>query len=162
MRFCSKLTSSQSLLDSYTIDNYLIIQRRDHHKDLIMFYYLIFHGLYKSKVLLSKLIKHLDSCIAHLVKLYICLQSKKSLYLSLTLIYCTQLWWPHLLKDISALENVQRHSTKLILNNYTSNYKSHLTTLGLLLLMMLYELNDILFFVKSLKDTPNQEFNVRH
>ena len=33
VRFCPNLTSSQSLPDSYTIDNYSI-QRCDHHKDL--------------------------------------------------------------------------------------------------------------------------------
>ena len=81
-------------------------------------------------------------------------QSKKSLYISLIrskLIYCSQLWKPHLLKDIIlALENVQRRSTKFILNDFTSSYKSRLTTLRLLPLMMLYELNGILFFVTSL------------
>ena len=73
-------------------------------------------------------------------------QSKKSLYISLIrsiLIYCSQLWKPHLLKDILALENVQRRSTKFILNDFTSRYKSHLTTLRLLPFMMLHELNDI-------------------
>ena len=50
-----------------------------------------------------------------------------------------------------ALEAVQRRSTKFILDDYTSDYKSHLFSLQLLALMMLYELNDILFFVKSLR-----------
>ena len=50
-----------------------------------------------------------------------------------------------------ALEAVQRRSTKFILDDYTSDYKSCLHSLQLLAQMMLYELNDILFFVKSLR-----------
>ena len=41
------------------------------------------------------------------------------------------------------------------------SYKSRLTTLRLLPLMMLYELNDILFFVTSLKGPRNEEFVIR-
>ena len=33
-------------------------------------------------------------------------------------IYCSQACCPHLLKDIKSLEQVQRHSTKFVLNNY--------------------------------------------
>ena len=80
--------------------------------------------------------------------------SKKLLYISLVrsqLIYGSQVWHPHLLKDIDALEAIQRRSTKFILNDYTFDYKSRLLSLQLLPLIMLYELNDILFFVKSLK-----------
>ena len=88
--------------------------------------------------------------------------SKKLLYISLVrsqLTYGSQVWRPYLLKDIDALEAVQRRSTKFILNDYTSDYKFHLLSLQLLPLMMLYELNDILFFVKSFKE-PNVAFNV--
>ena len=70
-------------------------------------------------------------------------------------------WRPYLLKDIDALEAVQRRSTKFILNDYTSDYKFRLLSLQLLPLMMLYELNDILFFVKSFKE-PNVAFNVHN
>ena len=73
------------------------------------------------------------------------------------LIYGTQVWRPHLLKDIDALEAIQCRSTKFILNDYTFDYKSRLLSLQLLPLMMLYELNDILFFVKWLKE-PNTSF----
>ena len=75
--------------------------------------------------------------------------SKKLLYISLVrsqLIYGSQVWRPHLLKDIDALEAIQRRSTKFILNDYTIDYKSRLLSLQLLPLTMLYELNDILFF----------------
>ena len=93
--------------------------------------------------------------------------SKKLLYISLVrsqLINGSQVWRPHLLKDIDALdclEAVQRRSTKFILNDYTFDYKSRLLSLQLLPLMMLYELNDILCFVKSLKK-PNIFFNIHN
>ena len=67
----------------------------------------------------------------------------------------------HLLKDINALEAIQRRSTKFILNDYTCDDKSRLLSLQLLPLMMLYELNVILFFVKSLKE-PNTSFNIHN
>ena len=89
---------------------------------------------------------------------------KELLYISLVrsqLIYGSQVWHPHLLKDIDALEAIQRRSTKFILNDYTFDYKSRLLSLQLLPLMMLYELNDILFFVKSLKE-PNTSFNIHN
>ena len=87
---------------------------------------------------------------------------KKSLYISLVrskLTYCSQLWRPHFIKDIAILENVQRRATKFILNNYTSDYKERLTALQLLPLMYWYELQDLLFFIKCLKDPPDN-FNV--
>ena len=71
------------------------------------------------------------------------------------------MWRPYLLKDIDALEAVQCRSTKFILNDYTSNYKFHLLSLQFLPLMMLYELNNILFFVKSFKE-PNVAFSVHN
>ena len=81
--------------------------------------------------------------------------SKKLLYISLVraqLTYCSQLWRPHLLKDITLLERVQRHATKFILNDYQSSYRSRLLTLYLLPLMYLFELYDIIFVIKSLKN----------
>ena len=50
-----------------------------------------------------------------------------------------------------AFEAVQCRNTKFILNDYTSDYKSRLLSLQLLPQMMLYELNDVLLFVKSLR-----------
>jgi len=88
--------------------------------------------------------------------------AKKLLYISLVrsqLTYCSQLWRPHLIKDILTLERVQRHATKHILNDYVSSYKSRLTTLHLLPLMYIYELNDIMFLIKSLKN-PSPFFNI--
>jgi len=74
------------------------------------------------------------------------------------LLYCSPLWRPHLLKDIILLECVQRRATKFILNDYSSDYKSRLVKLGMLLLMYVYELADILFFIKSLR-FPNSSFD---
>lgn len=88
--------------------------------------------------------------------------AKKSLYLSLIrsqLIYCSQVWRPHLVKDIKLLENVQRRATKFILNDYTSDYKTRLLKLQLLPLSMIYELNDICFLIKSIKQ-PSSSFNI--
>ena len=51
-----------------------------------------------------------------LVKLYISLVRSQ-------LLYCTQIWRPHLMKDIVNLERIQRRATKHILNDYTGSYK---------------------------------------
>ena len=88
--------------------------------------------------------------------------TKKQLYLTLVcsqLTYCSQLWRPQLTKDITSFERVQRRATKFILNDYDSDYKSRLITLNVLPLMMRYELADILFFIKSLKN-PTANFNI--
>ena len=75
------------------------------------------------------------------------------------LLYYSSLWRPHLLKDIELLEKVQRLATKFVLNDYTSDYKTRLIQLGMLPLMYIYEIADILFFIKSLK-TPTDKFNI--
>ena len=90
--------------------------------------------------------------------------AKKLLYLTLVrsrLTYCSQLWRPYLLKDISLLERVQRRATKYILNDYHSPYKSRLIQLDLLPLMYQYELSDLLFFIKSYK-TPYPHFDINN
>ena len=74
--------------------------------------------------------------------------TKKILYITLIrsqLTYCSQKWRPHFLKDIATLERIQRRATKFILNDFSSDYRSHLVTLRLLPLMMQLELNDIMF-----------------
>ena len=62
-------------------------------------------------------------------------------------------------QDILTLERVQCHATKHILNDYVSSYKSRLTTPHLPPLMYLYELNDIMFLIISLKN-PSPFFNI--
>ena len=88
-----------------------------------------------------------------------CVRAKKILYLSLVrskLQYC---WRPMLIKDIISLECVQRRATKYILHDFSSDYKSHLISLNILPLMMQLEINDLMFFIKNLKD-PISTFNV--
>lgn len=87
---------------------------------------------------------------------------KKILYLSLIrskVTYCSQIWRPNFIKDIKVLEDLQRRATKFILNDFSSNYKSRLICLEILPLMMFFELNDIMFFVKSVK-FPSPTFNI--
>ena len=89
-------------------------------------------------------------------------RAKKLLYLSLVrsqLTYCSQLWRPQFIKHIAALEKVQRRATKYILNDYTSDYKQRLTTLGMLPLMHYYEYLDISLLATCLKE-PNTSFPI--
>ena len=77
------------------------------------------------------------------------------------LIYCSQIWRPHFLKDIITLEKIQRRATKYLLNDFSSSYKSRLLSLNILPLMMQLEMYDILFFIRCLKDPPeNSGFNI--
>jgi len=79
----------------------------------------------------------------------------KNLYIFLVrskLLYCSPLRRPYLLKDIESLEKVQWRATKFILSNYQSDYKIRLIQSGMLLLMYIYEIADILFFIKSIKN----------
>ena len=88
--------------------------------------------------------------------------NKKSLYVSLVkshLLYCSVIWRPHLRKDIMLLERVQRRASKFLLNDYSSDYKSRMISLNLLPLSMVMELNDILFFLKSLR-SPTSAFDI--
>ena len=90
------------------------------------------------------------------------IHAKKILYLSLVkskLTYCSPVWRPMFLKDVRSIENIQRRSTKYILNDYSSCYRSRLKELHILPLMMQFEINDILFFVTCLKN-PTESFNI--
>ena len=66
--------------------------------------------------------------------------------------YCSPVWCPHFIKDILSTETVQRRATKYILNDFSSDYKSRLTKLNLLPLMMQLEINDIIFLSRILKN----------
>ena len=91
------------------------------------------------------------------------IRAKKLLYLSLVrsqLTYCCQIWRPHLIKDITFLDRIPRQATKFILNDFSADYKTRLISLSLLPLMFLYELFDVLFFVKCLK-FPDPSFVVK-
>ena len=92
--------------------------------------------------------------------------TKKRLYISLVrsqLLYGSPIWRPLQLKDMKPIESLQRRATKFILNDYTSDYRSRLIKLELLPLSMVLELNDICFFVKSLKlilDNNSESFDI--
>ena len=75
------------------------------------------------------------------------------------LTYCSTIWRPYLHKGILTLEKIQRRATKFILNDYSSDYKSRRVSLQLLPLMMLFEVNDIIFLVKSL-NCITSSFNI--
>ena len=78
-----------------------------------------------------------------------CISTKKEFYLTLVrskVMYCSQLWRPHKLKDVRKLEAIQLRATKFILGYPCKDYKSRLMELHLLPLMMELELQDIHVF----------------
>lgn len=80
------------------------------------------------------------------------LKSKLLLYLSLvrsTLMYASVVWKPDK-GDLVLLEGVQRRASKFILNDYTSEYKTRLTRIGIIPLSYLREQNDLCFLYKCL------------
>ena len=88
-------------------------------------------------------------------------KDKKLLFTSLILpklTYCSPILRPNLIKDIGMLERVQVRVTKFILNDYHSDYKSRLISLQILPLMYRLKLNDLMFFISSLKN-PQSHYN---
>ena len=82
--------------------------------------------------------------------------TKRALYMSIIrpqILYGSQIWRPHLIKDITKIEDIQRHASKFILNDFLSNYKSRLTSLHILPLMLSMELNDIIFIFRRLQSS---------
>ena len=76
--------------------------------------------------------------------------TKRALYMSIIrpqILYGSQIWHPHLIKDITKTENIQRRASKFILNDFLSDYKSCLPSLHILPLMLSMELNDIILMV---------------
>jgi len=116
-------------------------------------YDLILSKAYKSFNLIRRTFKGSPSLPVH---------AKKILYFSLVrskLTYCSQIWHPYLLKDITTIEQLQRRATKFILNNYTIDYKQRLLNLNMLPLMYQLDFYDICFFINSLKN-PTAAFNI--
>ena len=70
--------------------------------------------------------------------------AKRTLYISLVRLqvtYCSVIWRPNLIKDMTLIEQIQRRATKFILNDYSSDYFDRLKQLNLLPLMYTFELN---------------------
>ena len=65
------------------------------------------------------------------------------------------MWRPNQICDISRLERVQCKATKYILGPTTASYKDRLVSLKILPLMQWFELHDILFLVKCIKNPPD-------
>ena len=53
--------------------------------------------------------------------------NKRTLYVALIWSQFS-IWHPHLIKDIYALERIQRWATKYLLNDYDLDYKTHLSS----------------------------------
>ncbi len=153
--------SSISMNHSYQIES-MIIPRNSIHRDLGVgistdlswnsHYSTIIAKAYKSLHLIRRTFGRSPSVYA-----------RKQLHISLIrsqITYCSPLWRPHLIKDIQSLENVQRRTTKFILNDYHLDYKLRLTSLKLLPLMMFYELLDISLFICSLKQPDKDCLNI--
>ena len=90
------------------------------------------------------------------------IETRKKLYISLVhsqILYCSQVWRPYLIKNINMLERKHRRATNWILNDYQSSYRSRLVNLHLLPLMYAYEMNNIMFFIKSYKQ-QSSHFNI--
>ena len=82
------------------------------------------------------------------------LSEKMKLYLTLVhsqFMYCTPIWRPYLQKNIQNTERIHCLATKVILNDYDINYTTRLLMLKFLPLTYLFELQGIIFTVKSLK-----------
>ena len=64
-----------------------------------------------------------------------------------------------MLKDIELIERVQRCATKFILSDYKSRLIQSRDPTWYAILMHIYEIADILFFIKSLRN-PKDKFNI--
>ena len=147
---------------SYTISGNIIITKQS-HKDLGVTLSDNLEWKTHHDIILSKAYKTLG-LVRRTFSSSIPPLTKVKLYVSLIrsqLMYCFPIWRPYLVKDISNLEHLQRRATKYILNDYISDYKTRLLKLELLPLMYTFELSDIMFFIKSIKN-PTSSFNIHH
>ena len=75
--------------------------------------------------------------------------------------YCTLLWSPYQVNEIMRIERVQRHVTKFILNEYSSDvsYRDRCLTLGILPMCYRREILDLCFLFKFLHGEINININ---
>ena len=156
LRFYYKTTTD---LPTYTI-NRTLIKSVLQHKDLGVTFSSDFNWSAHYNILTTKAYKTLG-LIRRTFK-NISINAKKQLYIALVrsqLLYCSQLWRPQLIKDnITMLERIHHRATKYILNDYTSSNKSRLQHLNILPLMFIFELQDLMFLIKS----PTDNFNINN
>ena len=157
LSFTSGSSRNTSNLFPYCINNCEVVAC-SYHNDLGI---TMSHDLYGSKHItqitcnayrILGLLRRSFSAINNII-------TRKLLYISLVrsqLLYGSQIWKPALIKDIKSLEQIQRRATKFVLNDNSLDYKSRLMKLHLLPLIMTLELQDIFFFVRSLKQSRLQ------
>ena len=75
------------------------------------------------------------------------------------LLFYSPVWKSYLLKHTQILERLQRWATKYILNDYHTDYKTHLIHLILLRITYTLDMVDIMLFIKSIKN-PTNNFNI--
>ena len=154
------LSFNQKFVTSYTINNDSVISKQC-HKDLGVTLSVNLGWTAHHDIILNKAYKTLG-LIRRTFSPSIQPLVKAKLYVSLVrsqLTYCSLIWRPYLMKDINKLEHLQQRATKFILNDFISDYKTRLLKLNLLPLMYIFELSDIMFFIKSIK-FPTDSFNI--
>ena len=85
---------------------------------------------------ISKIMHKANSVVGIIKQSFSCLDKTMfcALYVSMVrphLEYASQIWSPHLLRDIQALEKVQRHTTKLVPELQHLSYGDRLSALNL-------------------------------
>ena len=131
--------SHSSELPSYFVDGSPLTYK-ECHKDLGIFFSSDLSWSKHYGYILSKAYQQLGLLRSTFSTSFV--NTKRLLYLSFVrsqLTYCSQLWRPHLTKDILLIERVQRRATKYILGYFNSDYKTRLLKLRLLPLMMEFE-----------------------
>ena len=162
---CVYLHFGKTIPDTqYNLDSKLILTR-DSHKDLGV---TIQNSLSWDKHI-NDLCSKAYSCLYLIKRNTQCshdLHTKRTLYTTLVrsnLTFCSQVWRPQSHKAITKVEQIQRRSSKFILNlTWGSNsldYKSRLIKLDLLPLMNWLELQDVIFAVRCLQK-PADNFDI--
>ena len=122
--FISSRTQSVSSAQSYSIHS-SAIDSVDLYKDLGIIFTANLNWNFHHARVLHQAYKSL-CFLHHTLSIHHSPVTKLNLYTSLVnskLSFCYQMWHPHLLKDIRALEQFQHHATKFILHNHASYYK---------------------------------------
>ena len=154
---CKSLSISMHSQSTVPVQPYSIsssdIASVDHHKDLgTIFTSNLTWNLHRSSVI-GKAYRSLF-LIRRTVSNFYSPGTLLSLYVTLVrskLSYCSQIWRPHLVRDMWSFESLQRRATKFILRDYTSCYKDRLQSLKLLSLSLWFDYLDLMLLVKSLK-----------